>query len=483
MSGIIVDLFAGGGGASTGIKNALGVDPHIAINHDAAAIAMHQANHPGSQHFKCDIRGVDPRAACAGRDVALLWASPDCRHFSRAKGGAPVSDSVRSLPWVIPRWLDAVRPRVFKMENVEQMRTWGPLVNGELDPDRKGETFRRWIRRIEKIGYHVELRKLSAHHYGAPTTRERLFVIGRCDGEPITWPRATHGPGLLTPRSAAECIDWTIPCPSIFEREVELEDATKRRIARGITKYVLEDPAPFVVPLTHGGDAFRGRSVTEPFATVTGANRGELALIAPALVQVSWGEREGQAPRCMDPRLPLGTAPAGGIKHAVAVAHLMQAYGGNYKGAGRSLELPLPTVTTRDHNHVVRADLAPMGGDVPPRAHAAYAFLHRYNGTSIGQSLRLPLSTIDTRDRFALIIVTIRGVDYVVVDIGYRLLTPRELFNAQGFPPDYDITPRVNGRPITKTAQVKCAGNSVCPPLAEALVRANVERSWIRRAA
>lgn len=484
---ISVDLFAGGGGASTGIARALGADPRVAINHNEHAIAMHQANHPDSQHFLCDINEVDPRAACAGHEVALLWASPDCRHFSRAKGGAPVSDSVRTLPWVIPRWLAAVRPRVMIMENVEPFRTWGPLIDSRPDKTRKGETFRRWLKRIEALGYVVEHRELKACDYGAPTSRKRLFVIARCDGEPIVWPTPTHGPGRPRPwRTAAECIDWTIPCPSIFERKEPLEEATLRRIARGIRKYVIESARPFIVPVTHqGGDYVH--DVDEPMRTITGANRGELALLSPTLVQTSWGERVGQAPRCMDPQAPIGTLVGGGIKHAIAVAHLVANYGGNYKGAGSSPQLPLRPITARDHNSLVTSNLVVLRNNCDaqsvetpsPTACAsaqhiaeARAFLCRYNGTATGQAADLPLSTVDTHDRFALVVV--EGVEYVITDIGFRMLTPAELFRAQGFPADYKIAPMVKGRPMSKTAQIKCVGNSVCPPLAEALVRANV---------
>lgn len=495
---IIADIFAGAGGASEGIKLATGVDPHIAANHDEVAVCFHRANHPGSHHFLSDIREVDPYEAVAGRDVAALWASWDCRHFSRAKGGKPVSESVRALPWVVPRWLAATKARCFFGENVPEFKGWCPLVDGRPDPKRKGETFKRWLHRLEKLGYEVEHQELSADNYGAPTKRKRLFIIARNDGERIVWPKHTHGPGLAKPESAASCIDWNIPCPSIFERKIPLEEATLRRIARGIQKFVIDSTQPFFVPVTHGSDNFRGFGADEQFPTITGANRGELAMIAPTLVAVSWGEREGQAPRCMDPQKPFGAVVAGGIKHAVAVAHLMQAYGGNYHGAGSSLQLSLPTITARDHNWLVTSNLVVLrnhcdGVDVRSPAptecasglHIAEtrAFLSRYNGTSTGQQPQFPFSTLDTRDRFA--VVTINSVDYIIVDIGFRMLTPRELFNAQGFRRDYIIDPFIpsKGRTATKTEQVRAAGNSVCPAVAKAIVGVNVDPSWIRRAA
>ncbi len=434
---MIVDIFAGGGGASTGIEWALGRSPDVAVNHDAEAVAMHEANHPGTRHLCGNVWDYNPRSVAGEREVELLWASPDCTHFSKAKGGKPKSAKRRALAWVIVRWAKTVRPRVICMENVEEWLGWGPLTaDGQPCPKRKGKTFRAWASAIRKEGYAIEWRELRACDYGAPTTRKRLFVIARCDGQPITWPEATHGRHRKPYRTAAECIDWSIPVPSIFGRAKPLADKTLARIGRGLARFVFGSLEPFVV-----GD------------------------VAPLLIQTSYGEREGQAPRVLDLHAPLGTVVAGGQKHALVCAFLAKNFGG-HEGHGQSLLFPMATVTTKDHHALVAAST------VGNHRAEVRAFLTTYYGTSVGQSLQLPLATVTTHDRFG--IVTVRGESHVVADIGMRLLGPRELFRAQGFLDTYAIDPIVNGKPLTKTSQIRMCGNSVSPWVAAAIVRANI---------
>lgn len=530
---IIVDSFAGGGGASQGILWALGRSPDIAINHDKEAIALHAANHPDSLHLAEDVWHVDPVEACAGRPVGLMWLSPDCKHFSKAKGGKPVSKKIRGLAWVACRWAKAVRPRVIVLENVEEFQTWGPVDRVTQRPDaaRKGLTFKRFIGRLGSLGYEVEFRELRACDYGAPTIRKRLFLIARCDGVAITWPAPTHGKNRAHPwRTAAECIQWEIPCPSIFERKKPLADNTLKRIARGLKRFVIESPNPFIVNLTHHGSD-RVEYLDEPMRTITGAKRGEKALVVPSLIQTGYGERTGQAPRSLDLHQPLGTLVST-QKHALVAAFMAKHYGGN-ESPGSQLTMPLGTVTTQDHNHLVAAhitkfhgDSAGAGIDQPMPTVTANSFIKRPGGAApigvvastlvnmrgtedrhlVGQSITEPLPTISgggihaaevrafmvayygnekdggslhdpmrtvtSKDRLGL--VTVEGVDYAIADIGMRMLAPRELYRAQGFPDSYKIEIEYRGKPLTKTAQVRMVGNSVCPPLAAAIVASNV---------
>lgn len=483
---IIVDNFAGGGGASTGIEAALGRPVDIAVNHDAEALAMHEANHPGTRHLRSDVFEVDPLEVTGGQPVGLAWFSPDCKHFSKAKGGKPVDKRIRGLAWVVIKWARTVKPRVIMLENVEEFQHWGPLdADNKPCPRRRGLTFRRWLGQLKAAGYHVETRELVAADYGAPTIRKRLFIIARCDGRPIVWPKPTHGTKRQPYRAAAECIDWSLPCPSIFGRKRPLAEATLRRIARGIWKYVLTAKQPFIVPVTHQGDV-RVHGVDEAMRTVTGAHRGEHALIAPALINTRNGEREGQAPRVRDIQEPCPTVTARGSQGALVAAFLAKHFGGN-ETPGWPLEQPISTVTAQDHHALVTSHLLKLKGtcrdgqpvDAPLHTIQAggchygevRAFLVKYFGTAVGQSLNEPAHTLTAKARLGL--VTVAGTDYVLVDIGMRMLQPRELFNAQGFPADYIITPEHSGKPLTKTAQIRLCGNSVCPPAAEALVRAN----------
>jgi DNA (cytosine-5)-methyltransferase 1 len=472
---LVVDLFAGGGGASTGIEQAIGRHVDIAINHDPEAVSLHQANHPQTRHFVSDVFEVDPHKVCGAQPVGLLWASPDCKHFSKAKGGKPVNKKIRSLAWVVVKWAAAVRPRVICLENVEEFQTWGPLgPDNRPCPQRKGKTFARWKFQLERMGYVVEHRELRACDYGAPTIRKRLFLVARCDGQPIVWPETTHGSPNSLPvrqkklkpwRTAAECIDWSVPAPSIFERSKPLADATCRRIAKGIMRYVVDAAEPFIV-----GNA------------------------AMTLVQTGYGEREGQPPRALDIGRPLGTVVAG-QKHALVQAFLAKHYTGV---VGSDLNDPMATVTSVDHHSLVAAHLVtidnqssngghrpaeePLATTVTENRHAlVQSFLLKYYGTDQDPQLREPLHTVTTKDRFGL--VTVKGEPYAIVDIGLRMLTPRELYRAQGFPESYAIDKGADGRALTKTAQVRMCGNSVCPPLAKAIVEANYSEEQALRVA
>lgn len=417
---IIVDSFAGGGGASTGIEWALGRAPDIAINHDIEAIEMHKLNHPGTKHYCEDVWQVDPVEATQGRPVGLAWFSPDCTHFSKAKGSKPRSKKIRGLAWVVYRWAKAVRPRVIMLENVEEFADWGPLDADNMPcPMRKGMTFRRWWRQLENLGYQVDARELRACDYGAPTSRKRLFIIARCDGQPIQWPDATHGYGRQPYRTAAECIDWSIPCPSIFERSKPLADATLRRVDAGVEKFVVKAKQPCLV------------MVADQPAVAT-------------MIQTGYGERDGQAPRVPGLDKPLGTIVGTG-KHALVAAFLAKHYTGVI---GSDLRRPLGTVTAKDHHSLVQAFLVAYYG-------------HEKNGIPISE----PMRTVVSKDRFGL--VTVHGEPHYIADIGMRMLQPEELFRAQGFPADVKLTG-------TKTSQVARCGNSVSPPMAAALVRANL---------
>jgi len=489
---VIVDLFAGGGGASEGIRQATGRGPIVAINHCEAAIRMHAENHPDTIHFLESVFEVRPQLAARGRSVDFLWASPDCTHFSRAKGGKPRSKEIRSLAWVIVDWAREVRPRVIALENVPEFVTWGPIGDdGQPVKARAGETFREFVQALEGHGYTVEWRVLNAADYGTPTSRKRLFLVARCDGAAIVWPEPTHGAGRLPYRTAAECIDWSIPVPSIFGRKRPLAEATERRIAEGIRRYVLGAARPFLVNLTHGG---RLDGLDDPMKTITAAHRGEKALVTPTLIQTGYGEREGQAPRVLDIGAPLGTVVAGGAKHALVAAFLAKHYGGV---VGQPLDRPIGTVTAVDHHAVASVFLDKLHGsaragqriDAPAptvtagggrgggHASLVAAFLARYYGQG-GQwsGLDVPVPTVTTLDRMALVTVSINGEPYVLADIGMRMLQPRELATAQGFPASYVLTG-------TKSEQVARIGNSVCPPVARAIVAAQLGGVGARGAA
>ncbi|MFS2113336.1 DNA cytosine methyltransferase [Herbaspirillum frisingense] len=676
---LLVDNFAGGGGASEGMEDAFGRPVDVAINHDGEALAMHQANHPKTRHYREDVFTVHPGFVTQQQPIGLAWFSPDCKHHSKAKGGKPREKKIRGLAWVCLKWGTFQMPRAIAIENVEEFQDWGPLdEEGSPIKAEKGRTFRAFVdalttgldrhhpdvpeifealgadfpmdRLYAGLGYKVEWRILRACDYGTPTIRKRLFIFARRDGLPIVWPEATHGDpkspavkaGKLLPyRTAAECIDWSIPCPSIFERSKPLKEATLRRIAKGVMKFVVNSADPFIVSTAHSTTTGRGPNVwpmdeplrtttssndkylvvpslmhtthqgadrngqvTEPLATVTGANRGEQALVTASLapfitehanastqrnmpaneplrtqcaevkgghfavvsatlvdaahgeesptgvkrwgagahdiekplgtvtasggnqalvsatlVQTGYGERPGQAPRAPGLDKPLGTVVAGGGKHALVSAMLAKHYGGV---VGTRVDVPFGTVTTSDHHSVVTAQIVGCGGragqsrprdvseplqTITAKADSAVVTSHlvKLRNNQFGQAVdepaptltaggghvgevraflikyysdggqlqecKEPLHTIPTKERFGL--VTVQGEEYQIVDIGMRMLTPRELARAQGFTDDYVLNPIVNGKPLTKTAQVRMIGNSVCPPLARALLMAN----------
>lgn len=459
---LVVDLFAGGGGASTGIEQAIGRHVDVAVNHDPEAVALHQANHPQTRHFVSDVFEVDPFAVCGDQPVGLLWASPDCKHFSKAKGGKPVSKKIRGLAWVVIRWAKAVRPRVICLENVEEFQTWGPLADdGRPCPQRKGMTFQRWVAQLRNLGYCVEWKELRACDYGAPTIRKRLFLVARCDGAPIVWPAPTHGPGLKPYRTAAECIDWSLSCPSIFERERPLAEATLRRIAHGIKRYVLDAAKPYIVRIGHTGhgDAGKARSVDEPLSTIT--SKAEHLLVAAFLAKHFGGEPQ-PGKTAADLRTPAPTVLANGGPQGVVTSHLAKLRG---TSSSTSTDEPLHTVSAQGTHHA-----------------EVRAILLKYYGTDQNPQLQEPLHTVTTKDRFGL--VTVHGELYAIADIGMRMLQPRELYRAQGFPDSYVIDRGADGRTLSKAAQVRMCGNSVCPPLARAIVSANYsDRLALREAA
>lgn len=472
---IIVDNFAGGGGASTGIEMATGLSVDIAINHDPAAIAMHKANHPDTEHYCESIWDVDPVKAVANRKVGLAWFSPDCKHFSKAKGGKPVNKNIRGLAWIAVKWAIAVKPRVIMLENVEEFKTWGPLdKNGFPDETMKGKTFNSFVKSLEALGYEVQFKELRACDYGAPTIRKRFFMIARCDGKQIKWPEPTHGDPQslevqacrLKPwRPASEIIDWDIGTPSIFERKKPLSENTMRRIARGIKKFVIETDKPFIAPIVP---------------------------IAASFLSSYYTETSENEVRGLTMNEPLHTITAGGNRFALVSAFLAKHYGGNYSGPGNELKEPLSTVTTVDHNALVTAHImqnysASFGQSINEplwtttavnKANLVTAFLTKYYGADIGQSLLDPLHTVTTKDRFGL--VTVQGKNYQIIDIGMRMLQPHELFAAQGFPASYIIDQDYTGKQYPKSEQIARCGNAVPPPFAEALVRANLPEYCVK---
>ncbi|MER8591464.1 DNA cytosine methyltransferase [Mesorhizobium sp. M1182] len=699
---LILDSFAGGGGASTGIEMALGRSPDLAINHNPAALALHAANHPETLHLSENVYKVDPLDHVAGKHIGLGWFSPDCKHFSKAKGGKPVERNIRDLAWIIPGWVERIQDSggsidVVILENVEEFQDWGPLLDTERglmpDPDGRGLTFQKWCKALRRLGGRIEHRELRACDFGAPTIRKRLFVIVRFDGMPIVWPKPTHGkpddPDVIAGRkqpwrTAAEIIDWSLPCPSIFDTGAEimeklglravrpLADATMSRVARGVDRYVLKAKKPFLVSVAHGHSGGRreypiddpfgvvtaggishavvspsvirfntgatGHDVREPLATVTansfkkrpggaaplgvvapvlsyaqqgGANRSvedpahtitaskkdQNAVIAPTLIQMGYGEREGQAPRVLDIGAPIGTVVAGGVKHALAVPTLIGCGGragqsrprggdeptatqtakadvcvtaaflaqhnndGRRTGGvnpGRPADEPVSTITANPQQGVIAAFMSrqfgtSVGHDMGEPTHTATAkvnksmlvaphlmtmrnsgkpfngahepthtitaggagigvvapFMQKYYGTGDGARVDDPCHSVTTKDRFGFVegeigwppfteeqaararqvadfmrahgfwderefvTLDIDGETFTIIDIGMRMLTPRELFSAQGFPPDYIIDLEHKGKPLPKSDQIACCGNSVSPPMAAALVAAN----------
>lgn len=539
---LIVDNFAGGGGASTGIELATGYSVDIAVNHDPEAIRMHKTNHPSTRHYCESVWDVDPVRVCDGHPVGLAWFSPDCKHFSKAKGGKPKDKNIRGLAWVALRWAGKVRPRVIMLENVEEFKTWGPLNRSHRPIKAKqGVTYRKFIEQLEDLGYTVESRELVAADYGAPTIRKRFFLIARCDGKPVTWPEPTHAPagspevaaGVKEPYAGAYTqIDFSLPCPSIFDTAEEIKEKygiravrplapkTMERIAKGLKKFVLENAEPFIVQVNHTGSSSgysnsmdeplrvitskhgfgivepymvqigqtgfakdRSKDVRKPLATVVSKN--EHCLVSPVLIQYH-SETSGSDVRGQRVEGPLLTVD-GSNRYGLVTSFLHKYYAGGYKGAGDSLENPLPTVTSWDHNSLCAATLIQMnnhcdGKDIKepiPTITAGdghfgevRAFLIKYYGQGTGQDIKKPLDTVTAHDRFG--IVTIEGVDYQIVDIGLRMLEPKELYGCQGFPEDYIIDIDYTGKAYPRAEQVRRCGNAVCPPIPAALVRANL---------
>lgn len=505
---LIVDNFAGGGGASTGIELATGYSVDIAINHDPEAIRMHKANHPNAKHYCENVWAVDPVEACNGHPVGLAWFSPDCKHFSKAKGGKPKDKNIRGLAWVALRWAGLVRPRVIMLENVEEFKTWGPL-NRRHHPikAKQGVTFRKFVSQLEDLGYAVEFRELVAADYGAPTMRKRFFMIARCDGKPIVWPEPTHAPmdsesvkaGLLKPYVGAYTqLDFSLPCPSIFDTAEEIKEKygiravrplapkTMERIARGLKKFVIDNAEPFIVPIGYGerkGQEPRVHDIKNPLPTIVGS--GKHYLCTPALIQyhseTSKDEVRGQ--KITDPIMTVD----GSNRYGLVTSFIQKYYGGNYQGNGSDIKEPLHTITTLERNAMCAATLIQMnnhcdGRDVRepiPTITAGdghfgevRAFLIKYYGQGTGQDIKEPLDTVTAQDRFGL--VTVNGVDYQIVDIGLRMLEPRELYGCQGFPDDYIIDHDYTGKEYPRSEQVRRCGNAVCPPIPAALVKANL---------
>lgn len=541
---LIVDNFAGGGGTSTGIELATGYSVDIAINHDPEAIKMHKANHPNTKHYCENVWAVDPVKACKGHPVALAWFSPDCKHFSKAKGGKPKDKNIRGLAWVALRWAGLVRPRVIMLENVEEFKTWGPL-NRRHHPikSKQGKTFDKFVQQLTDLGYEVQFKELVAADYGAPTMRKRFFMIARCDSKPIVWPEPTHAPadsddvkaGLLKPYVGAYTqLDFSLPCPSIFDTSEEIKEKygiravrplapkTMERIARGLKKFVLDNPEPFIVPIGYGerkGQAPRVHDIEKPLPTIVGSGKHYLCeptlapymgtnttnhpggnckdpihtittgnqhcLISPTLIQyhseTAQGEVWGQT--IEDPIMTVD----GSNRYGLVTSFIQKYYGGNYQGNGSDIKEPLHTITTLERNAMCAVNLIQMnnhcdGRDVKepiPTITAGdghfgevRAFLIKYYGQGTGQDIKAPLDTVTAQDRFGL--VTINGVDYQIVDIGLRMLEPRELYGCQGFPEDYIIDHDYTGKTYPRSEQVRRCGNAVCPPIPAALVRANL---------
>lgn len=542
---LIVDNFAGGGGASTGIELATGYSVDIAINHDPEAIKMHKANHPNTKHYCENVWAVDPVKACGGHPVGLAWFSPDCKHFSKAKGGKPVEKNIRGLAWVVLKWAALVRPRVIMLENVEEFQTWGPCIpirdketgrvivnmagrhdrvkneprtrvaeQGEVvpvdrqifqpDPKRSGQTYKKWRKQLEALGYEIDTKELVAADYGAPTMRKRFFMIARCDGKPIVWPEPTHGPadseavkaGLAKPYVGAYTqLDFSMPCPSIFDTAEEIKKKygiravrplapkTMDRIARGLKKFVLDNPEPFIIQCNHGGER-RPNDIREPMPTITGKHG--YGIVEPYMVQI--GQTGFTKDRSKDVREPLTTIVSKN-EHCLISPTLIQYHSETAQGEvrGQTIKDPIMTVDGSNRYGLVTSFLSKfyksgIGQDEREPLHTittsaghfgeVRAFLIKYYGDATGQDIEKPLDTVTTKDRFGL--VTIEGVDYQIVDIGLRMLEPKELYGCQGFPDDYIIDHDYTGKTYPRSEQVQRCGNAVCPPIPAALVKANL---------
>ena len=512
MDELIVDSFAGGSGASTGIELATGRPVDIAINHDPDAILMHKTNHPHTEHIQASVWDVDPVEVCAGRPVGLLWASPDCKHFSKAKGGKPVDKHIRGLAWIVLRWAGTVRPRVIILENVEEFQTWGPVRRGRPVKSKAGQTFTKWLGQLRDLGYDVEWRELVAADYGAPTTRKRFFLIARCDGRPIVWPERTHAPrdseavkaGKLKPwRSAAEIIDWSATGYSIFASKRELKekygvnavrplaDNTLRRVIRGVDKFTLKSGKPFIFQCKFDNQP---QSVDNPLGTITAVNSHHV--IAPSLIQYHTERHEHV--RGQNVTEPLMTIDAAN-RYGLAAASLTAYYGAERHG--QDVTATLRTVTARDRAGLTLASLVKMKGTnlggavsepvqtitaggghhgvVTTEVRKAEPGAELHNWPKIRGLLNIYCGYALADDE--VLLLELGGAWYFIADIGLRLLIPRELYRANGFPDDYIIDRDYTGREYPKSKQIARCGNAVPPPFAEALVRANLPE-WCGRA-
>ena len=549
---IIVDNFAGGGGASTGMELATSRPVAIAINHNPAAILLHKTNHPYTEHLQASVWDVDPVEVCKGRPVGLAWFSPDCRHFSKAKGSALVDRKIRGLAWIVLRWAAKVRPRVIMLENVEEFQTWGPVRKGKPVKKKAGQTFRKWKQQLSDLGYEIDHRELVAADYGAPTTRKRFALIARCDGRPIVWPERTHGPrdcpevkaGKLKPwRSAAEIIDWSQPGYSIFASRQEikkrygvkaqrpLKPNTLRRIILGVDKFTIKSGCPFLLECNHSGDGQllssanlmsigqtgggdRIRDIRDPNTTTV--SKQESCITAANLIQ--YHTEQNDTARVSGLNVPINTVDSSN-RYGLTAANLVEYYG---NGAPLDIQKPMRTATSHDREalvaaHIVKYYTGVIGADVDnplPTVttfdHNAIAAAHvaEFKGQDKGQRADIPLRTItasagefgecrsvlSTQDigywpqirellnehcgynlaDNEIILLNIGGTAYFIADITLRMLAPRELYNAMGFPPDYQIDRDYMGNTYIKSEQVARCGNAVCPPMAEAMVRANL---------
>ena len=543
---IIVDNFAGGGGASTGIELATGRPVTIAINHDPDAILMHQTNHPYTEHYQASVWDVDPCSVCRGRPVGLAWFSPDCKHFSKAKGGKPVDKNIRGLAWIVLRWAGTVRPRIIILENVEEFQTWGPVRRSHPVKSKAGQTFHKWLSQLEALGYAVEWRELVAADYGAPTTRKRFFLIARCDGRPIVWPEPTHAPagsqavmeGKKKPwRSAAEIIDWSLPCPSIFDTREAIREKyglsaqrplrpnTMRRVIRGVDKFVIKAPEPFLVVVNHAG-GFRGQRTADPLQTVT-AKHG-YAIASPVMAPLTMHNNENAAgTRITEPVNTITNSGAGGHQMVITPAMIQYHTEQSEQVRGQGVADPLMTIDASNRYGLAAASLVKYYGSdqhgqnagdplhtvtAKDREAVLAAHMVKMKGTNLGGPMSEPVQTItaggghfgvvttvvakaeagvdlkhwpEIRDLLNtycgyhlgpedVILFEIGGAAYFMADIGLRMLVPRELYRANGFPDDYKIARDYTGRVYPKTKQVARCGNAVPPPFATALVRANL---------
>ncbi|WP_199039964.1 MULTISPECIES: DNA cytosine methyltransferase [unclassified Dyella] len=534
---LVVDLFAGGGGASLGLKAAYR-DPDIAVNHNPIAVAVHRANHPNTKHFTCDVFEVDPLVATGGRPVAVLWASPDCRSFSRAKGSAPRSKRVRALAWVVIKWAKACKPRIIHLENVVEFQDWGKLNrDGSPSKEHKGKTFKRWVKQLENLGYVVEYREIVAADFDTPTIRKRLYLIARCDGAPIVWPEATHskaGAAAQRWRPAHECIDFSIPAKSIFGRKKELAHNSRRRVAKGVWRFILNTPNPFIVPLRGTSSAHTStHSTREPLSTITGGGTHH-ALAQPVVVPMAnvgggglsrayiakWrfdsagSDLHSPLPTVTaggDMARPAGAAHAMGLVEArfapepVEACYLAQASGGpqGNQSVGHSLRSPVSTITgTGSHQQLVTACLVKYYGEGGQwqAMHDAMHTVPTKDRMGLVSVVQVPSDLLapEHRERARLCAELLHEFlpeqfptaadmiivgDHVLVDITLRMLVPRELAAANGFPVDSYILDRglfenpdtgeLYWKAISKTDQVKLIGNSVCWKVAKALAQAN----------